>query len=545
MHGWELPHGAEDRPLRTGVLVVGSGVAGLTTAWCLCRSGVPTTILTRASLSDSSTDWAQGGLAAVWSPEDSTRSHVADTLTAGAGLCEPGPVRALAAEAPEALRRLIALGARFDTGPDGGADLHLEGGHSARRILHAGGDRSGHEVHRALVAALRGRARLDVRESVRVVDVLTDADGEACGARVLDGRGRTGSILAGAVVLASGGIAGLWPTSTNPPVCTGDGLAAALRAGARARDVEFLQFHPTVLVVPPRWRRPGDRGVLISEAVRGDGALLVDHGGARIMAGVHQLADLAPRDVVSSAEHAHMARTGEPHLFLDATAFGAAAWRERFPSILRMCRERGVDPVTEPIPVRPGAHYHCGGVRADMAGRTDVPGLHAVGEAACTGVQGANRLASNSLTEGLVMGRRAAEAIIADFPRPGPPVARPSSPPADGGATGGIRRLLAEYAGVLRTDEGLALVEAAAQEPGRAAGLDDASLTATNTALVAALLARAARRRRESRGCHRRADLLVEDPAWLVHQDWSLDDERRPRVRDAPVGRCDDAEGPR
>lgn len=534
-HGWELPHEAEAWRGSTGALVIGSGAAGLSAAWALCRAGVPTTVLTRGPLPASSTDWAQGGLAAVWSAEDNTWLHVEDTLTAGAGLCEPGPVRELVAGAPRALRWLIDLGARFDTGPDGRIDLHLEGGHHARRILHAGGDQSGHEVHRTLVAALHGAPGLSLRESVRLVDVLTDGSGAACGVRALDARGRPGTIRARAVILATGGICGLWPTSTNPPVCTGDGLAAALRAGARARDVEFVQFHPTILVVPRQWRRAGDRGVLISEAVRGDGAVLLDHAGRRVMAGVHPLADLAPRDVVSAAEQAHMARTGEEHLLLDATSFGAAGWQERFPSILRMCRDRGVDPVTEAIPVRPGAHYHCGGIRADLAGRTDVPGLHVIGEAACTGVQGANRLASNSLTEGLVMGLRAASAVASALPRPSAPCRRETAPLIDGRATGLIGRTLAERAGVLRTEESLAGAWDLLSTPGRADGLDGRTLSSTNAALVARVLVAAARRRHESRGCHRRADFPESDPAWLLHQDWALGEDGALGVEDRPL----------
>lgn len=276
------------------------------------------------------------------------------------------------------------LGASFDTDDAGDIDLHLEGGHHARRILHAGGDQSGHEVE---VTLAHRAGALDVCTHARLIDICTDCRGAACGVRVSQG-GQTVEISCAHVVLATGGIGQLWSTTTNPTVSTGDGLAAGLRAGAVARDVEFMQFHPTILVVPPAHRIPDDRGVLISEAVRGEGAVLVDAHGGRVMAGVHPLADLAPRDVVSAAEWAHMTRIGADHLFLDATAFGARKWETMFPSILQMCRERGIDPVAEPIPVRPGAHYHCGGLVADMAGRTSVPGLWAVGEVACTGVQG-------------------------------------------------------------------------------------------------------------------------------------------------------------
>ncbi|WP_316667264.1 FAD-binding protein [uncultured Propionibacterium sp.] len=530
--GCQLAHGPADWHWRTRVLVVGSGVAGLTAARDLCRADVPTMVITRGSPTESSTDWAQGGLAAVWSDEDSFRLHADDTMAAGAGLCAPGPVHDLVVHAPGALHRLITAGARFDSGPDGRIDLHLEGGHHARRILHAGGDRSGREVHRVLLASLPSGGA-EVRGSVRVVDVLTDVDGAVCGVRALDGRGRSGVIRARIIVLATGGIAALWPTSTNPPVCAGDGLAAALRAGATARDVEFLQFHPTVLV-PPR-RRPGDRGVLVSEAVRGDGAVLVDHEGVRVMQGAHPLADLAPRDVVSAAEHAHMRRTGESHLFLDATRLGAAGWRERFPSILRMCRERGVDPVTEPIPVRPGAHYHCGGIRADMTGRTGVPGLYVIGEAACTGVQGANRLASNSLIEGLIMGERAAREISGlPLGEAGDECPRPTTGLVPGPWLEKIRSGLADCCGVVRSEPRLTRMRAVLDDcPRSAARLTHESLSATNAALVAGVLTAAARTRTESRGAHRREDFPCASPQWRHHLDWHLNENGSPRCRAA------------
>ncbi|NLT28851.1 MAG: FAD-binding protein, partial [Propionibacterium sp.] len=365
----------------------------------LAEARVPTVLITRAGVRDSATDWAQGGLAAVWAADDTVDLHVADTLVAGAGLCEPDTVRELAVRAPAAIRRLIDLGARFDRAGDD-YDLHLEGGHHRRRILHAG-DYSGAEVMRTLTGAVaRALAApdptLSVREDVRALDVLTDPSGAAYGVRVLDDDGRVADLYASAVVLATGGIGQLWRGTSNPAVATGDGIAMAWRAGAVLRDMEFVQFHPTVLAVP------GERGVLISEAVRGEGAVLIDHAGQPVMAGVHPLADLAPRDVVSATMHAHLQRTGEPHLFLDGTGLGAEVWRSHFPTIRQMCREHGIDPVTDPIPVQPGAHYLCGGVAADLTGRTSVPGLYAVGEVAGTGLHGANRLASNSVPEALV-----------------------------------------------------------------------------------------------------------------------------------------------
>ena len=326
--------------------------------------------VTRGEVTDSATAWAQGGLAAVWDDGDTLASHVADTLTAGAGLCDAGVVSDLVASAPGAIRRLIGLGARFDRGSGGGLDLHLEGGHSARRIIHADGDATGAEIERALWASLSSAlegSRTRVMTGTRLVDVLTDSAGRACGVRLLDADGQVGELLAGAVVLATGGIGQLWPVTSNPLGATGDGVAAALRAGAEVRDLEFMQFHPTVLADADA----GSRGVLVSEAVRGEGAWLVDDAGRRIMAGVHPLLELAPRDVVSAAIMAHLERTGAPHVWLDATFFGRAKWEAHFPGILALCRGRGVDPVTQRIPVAPGGALRVrrcrgGPVRADV-----------------------------------------------------------------------------------------------------------------------------------------------------------------------------------
>ncbi|AXE39039.1 L-aspartate oxidase [Acidipropionibacterium virtanenii] len=529
MRGTQLPVRPASWTRSCDVVVVGTGAAGLSAVVSLVAAGIDVAVVTRGKIADSSTDWAQGGLAAVWSPADSVDLHLSDTLTAGAGLCDEEAVADLVSHAPGALRRLIGLGARFDTDAEGRIDLHLEGGHHARRILHAGGDQSGHEVERTLTESLR--ERLQMLAGTRLIDVLTDADGTACGVSVLDEHGVTGRIRARAVLLATGGIGQLWPTTTNPEVSTGDGLAAALRAGATVRDAEFMQFHPTILVVPPQYRTPGDRGVLISEAVRGEGAVLIDRDGRRVMAGVHPLADLAPRDVVSAAEQAHMAATGQDHLFLDATFFGSARWENSFPSILAMCRARGVDPVTEPIPVRPGAHYHCGGVAATMSGLTAVPGLRAVGEVACTGVQGANRLASNSLTEALVMGERAARELVDELRaphRPGEPVDRRAAVLIAGSGLDGIRRVMGQHVSVLREASGLLEALTVISELPEAGHLDDSVLSATNAATAAALVASSAARRTESRGCHRRSDVTVRRHEWRLHIDQWLDDDGRP-----------------
>ena len=548
-----LPAAAPAWTERTDVVVVGTGAAGLSALLHLAAAGVDCVAVTRGEVTDSATAWAQGGLAAVWDDGDTLSSHVADTLTAGAGLCDAGVVSDLVASATGAIRRLIGLGARFDRASGGGLDLHLEGGHSARRIIHADGDATGAEIERALWASLSSAlagSRTRVMTQTRLVDVLTDAEGRACGVRLLDADGRVGELLAGAVVLATGGIGQLWPVTSNPLGATGDGVAAALRAGAEVRDLEFMQFHPTVLADADA----GSRGVLVSEAVRGEGAWLVDDAGRRIMAGVHPLLELAPRDVVSAAIMAHLERTGAPHVWLDATFFGRAKWEGHFPGILALCRGRGVDPVTQRIPVHPAAHYACGGVAADLHGRTSVPGLYAVGEVAATGVHGANRLASNSLTEALVAGDRVGALLAAEATsRPGAGLAvagdrvgalltdgdrtRQSVSachPSDeaglqsaGGAVGAgtqvvdptflpeLRGWMQQEAFVSRTGSGLAALGAAlASAPVVAGPVDDASLTATNLHAVAAVLAAAAAARTESRGAHRRSDFPVTAHTW-------------------------------
>jgi L-aspartate oxidase len=530
----------------TDVIIIGSGAAGLSAAVRLLDAGRRVTMITKGSPGDGSTAWAQGGLAAVLGTADSVQSHLADTLTAGVGLCETGPVRDLVNAAPAVIERLVALGARFDQDQHDEYALGLEGGHSARRIVHAGGDASGAEVSRTLVDAVRRRsATLSLREQTTVVDLITEA-GTVVGARVIDDHGRIGEITAPVVVLASGGIGQAWDSTTNPDSATGDGLALALRAGAVLRDVEFVQFHPTVLVVPENHRRPGDRGVLISEAVRGEGARLVDRHGALVMDGRHPLGDLAPRDVVSSTMHAQLMASGDDHLFLDGTRLGATTWRDHFPSILALCRARGVDPVTEPIPVRPAEHYSCGGVLASLSGVTTVPGLYAVGEVASTGVQGANRLASNSLTEALVAGDRVGQLLVGsaagwhgplaleassgcaslpdEFQTPDPP--RDQCPEDAARADGAVRAdnrssivaAVSRGAGVLRDESGLSvLLKTLADTCLSGTAADLADVEATNLHTVATVVAAAGLRREESRGCHRRADYPVTDPQWQRH----------------------------
>jgi L-aspartate oxidase len=393
---------APERRMR--VVIVGSGVAGLVTALALGdRHDV--TIVTKSTIDESNTRYAQGGIAAAVMPGDSVASHVADTLVAGAGLSDPAAVQVLCAEGPDRIRDLIRWGVDFDRQHDDPAadfDAGLEGAHSFHRILHAGGDATGYEVEWALVRAVRGSAAR-VLEQTFVADLVV-TDGCVTGLTVLhDGIAET--LTADAVVLASGGIGQLYPHTTNPSVTTGDGAAAALRAGAVLADVEFVQFHPTALAVPGSF--------LVSEAVRGDGAVLRNAAGERFMVGEHPLAELAPRDVVARAIASEMSRTGAP-VVLDATAIGESELERRFPTISAAAREHGFDWAHEPVPVAPAAHYWMGGVATDLDGRTSLPGLFAVGEVSCTGVHGANRLASNSLLESLVFAHRAASAIRAD-----------------------------------------------------------------------------------------------------------------------------------
>ncbi|WP_372505520.1 L-aspartate oxidase [Actinomadura luteofluorescens] len=395
------------------VVVIGSGIAGLVAA-LRCRPHGRVLLVTKALLDAGSTRWAQGGIAAALAPDDTPEEHLADTLTAGVGVCDEDAVRALVTEGPDAVRALIDLGTAFDRS---GGDIALtrEGGHHRRRIAHAGGDATGAEISRALLTELKD-SDVEVIEHALVLDLLKDAAGRAAGVTLhVMGEGQpggVGAVRARAVVLATGGLGQVFSATTNPEVSTGDGVALALRAGAEVTDLEFVQFHPTVL-----WLGEGATGQqpLISEAVRGEGAHLVDHAGVRFMTGRHELAELAPRDVVTKGIINRMRETGASHMLLDGRHFGAAMWETRFPTILAACRHHGIDPVTEPIPIVPAAHHASGGVRTDLHGRTSVRGLYACGEVACTGVHGANRLASNSLLEGLVFAARIAEALPADL----------------------------------------------------------------------------------------------------------------------------------
>jgi L-aspartate oxidase len=519
--------------IQAEVIVVGSGIAGLTAALQLRRRVPKVLLVTKTVLDSGSTRWAQGGIAAALDPEDSPAEHLADTLVAGAGLCDEAAVRALVTEGPQRVRELVALGAVFDLTPDGDIALTREGGHHRDRIAHAGGDATGAEISRALITALqavRDDPGIEVLEHALVLDVLTGPAGPdgrpgACGVTLhVIGEGSrdgVGAALGRAVVLATGGIGQVFRSTTNPREATGDGIAAALRAGADVADLEFVQFHPTVL-----WLGHGARGQqpLISEAVRGEGALLIDVQGTRFMTGVHPMGELAPRDVVAKAIVRQMAATGSDHVFLDARHLGRDFLARRFPTIVAALAGHGFDPAEDLIPVAPAQHYHSGGVLVDRRGHSSLPGLYAVGECSCTGVHGANRLASNSLLEGLVFAHRIADDVTARISagalpqlEPEPRLGREALLPAT--ARVAVQRAASDGPGVIRSAGGLAeaaqvlafLPEAGLVETGHGT----AEWETTNLHAVASALTRAATIREETRGGHYREDFPeLDDDLW-------------------------------
>jgi L-aspartate oxidase len=498
------------------VVVVGSGIAGLTAALRLRDAVDKVLVVTKDVLSAGSTQWAQGGIAAALGPGDTPEQHETDTLVAGAGACDLDAVRVLVNEGPEAVRELIALGANFDHSSDGVLSLTREGGHHRDRIAHAGGDATGAEIQRALVAAIEAAPDIEVIEHALAVDLLLADDGGVAGLTLhVMGEGQrdgVGAVRCRAVVLASGGLGQVFSQTTNPAVSTGDGMALALRAGAILRDLEFVQFHPTVMYLGPdsRGQQP-----LISEAVRGEGAFLVDFAGNRFMQGQHELADLAPRDVVAKAITRRMQEEGKPHMWLDARHLGAAFWEKRFPTILATARSHGVDPVTELIPVAPACHYASGGVATDLWGRSNVPGLYATGEVACSGVHGANRLASNSLLEGLVFSRRIAQ-VLPDELRPyADPVPDRRTPGVvDAEVRTAMQATMTERVGVLRSEDGLVLAAKALEDLAQTPGLEGtAAWETTNLVSISAALTAAATLREETRGSHWREDFPERDDA--------------------------------
>jgi len=507
-------------------VIVGGGVAGLRAAIGLAGAG-RVLVLTKAEPAESNTGYAQGGIAAAVGDDDSPALHAADTMRAGDGLCDEEAVRVCVSEGPRYVRELIGWGARFDRDPDGRPALGREAAHSLRRVLHAG-DATGREIGRVLWERVRTLASVQTIEHALVTDVIVD-DGRACGVRYFDHAGEVQEVRAGATLLATGGAGQVFRETTNPAVATGDGIALAYQAGARVADLEFVQFHPTAL------KRPGAPRFLISEALRGEGARLVNSRGEAFMTRYHADGDLAPRDVVARSIVREAADSGGD-VFLTLAHLNAGYVRERFPTIAAMLRDIGLDLAADPIPVGPAAHYIMGGVDTDVCGRTSLPSLFAAGEAACTGLHGANRLASNSLLEGLVFGARAADAMtepphaaVLKSDRVGAgrwgradlgqeKVEQPASSPQPLQVTA-IRDLMWQSVGLFRDRERLsgavATLDAAAAAP-QPDTLDGARQR--TLAVVGRLIAGAALRREESRGGHYRSDYPARDDLhWKVH----------------------------
>ncbi len=514
------------------VVVIGSGIAGLTAA-LECRDLGKVMVVTKDVVAAGSTPWAQGGIASVQGEGDTLQQHIDDTLVAGAGLCEVDAVRVLVSEGPDEVAKLIARGAEFDRDTAGALELTREGGHHRNRIAHAGGDATGAEIERALVATVKADPTIELVEHALVLDLIPaeSAPGEAPAIAGVtlhvmgEGtRGGVGAVHARAVILATGGIGQIYAATTNPPVSTGDGVAAALRAGAQLRDIEFIQFHPTVLFIGA-----GARGQLplVSEAVRGEGGHLLNAKGERFMIGQHELAELAPRDVVAKGIMKEMAKEQSDHVYVDGRMLGEETWRVRFPTILHSCRRVGINPVTDLIPVAPACHYFCGGVETDLDGATNLVGLFACGEVASSGVHGANRLASNSLLEGLVFARRIATRLMAL-----PPIRRtPANDPREAGLIDRtvvpmLQQAMSRHAGGLRDAAGLhrclSDLSTLSEKQGAEPGLE--AWEATNLMTVAAAVAASALVREESRGAHWRDDVEGRRDAWCGHLRVAIDE---------------------
>lgn len=511
-------------------LIIGSGVAGLSCGIELAPQG-SVAVLTKEGISEGSTQWAQGGIAAALAPEplDSALLHEQDTMQAGAGLCDHAAVQVLVTEGPHRVRQLIARGAHFDTEPTGELKLTREAAHRARRIVHAHGDSTGREVQRSLSANALESAGITVFEDTLTVDLLVSDDGRRCwGALALDTQSGELKVFRGAAtIVATGGIGALYKVTTNPPVLTGDGMAMSYRAGAALMDMEFVQFHPTAFA-----KGPNNPRFLISEAVRGEGAILRNIHGERFMPRYHADAELAPRDVVSRAIAQEILATGADYVMLDLTANTAQQIAARFPKIYSTCVAYGIDPAREAIPVSPAEHYMMGGIRTDLRGATNVPGLLACGECACTGVHGANRLASNSMLEGLVFGIRTVEAAIEmrDAARcehigdgqasvPGAPLPKCSDDEIDA-ARARLQETMWHYAGLVRDGAGLRQALQTLDILGRHYGRpapNRAAIELANMITVARLVARAALERTESRGTHYRLDYPDRDDAHWQH----------------------------
>ncbi len=499
--------GRFDQVLESDVIVVGSGIAGLSTALDLAPARV--IVLTKGVPGGGSTAYAQGGIAAAVAKDDAPRTHAADTIAVGGGLNDPDAVNVLTVSAAGRVADLVNLGVSFDAESGGLLDLGREGGHSRRRVLHAGGDATGVELRRVLIAATKASDHVEIIDDTFAADVVVDG---GCMAGITARRHEDRLLVAAsAVVIATGGIGRLYSHTTNPPELTGDGLAMAARAGAVLADLEFVQFHPTALATGR------DPMSLLTEALRGEGAVLRDDRGERFMVGEHADAELAPRDVVARAVWRRLA--AGRRVYLDGIETLGDGFRERFPTVFDLCMQDGVDPRREMVPVAPAAHFHMGGIATGLDGRTSVPGLWAAGEVARTGVHGANRLASNSLLEGSVFGHRVAESIRESAPArisiaaataaavdPGP------TPEPQPDIVESLRELMWDRVGLVRNRRGLA---GALEEMGRLGDkLAQQPSEATNMLTVARLVARSALIRTESRGGHYRSDYPTSDGAW-------------------------------
>jgi L-aspartate oxidase len=500
-------------------LVIGSGIAGLRATITLAEAG-DVIVLTKAEPAESNTGYAQGGIAAAIGPDDSPDLHARDTLAAGDGLCDPDAVRLLVNDGPRYVRELLDWGAEFDREPDGTPSLAREGAHSVRRVLHAR-DTTGREIARVLWERVAAHPRVRVLDDAQATD-LTVHDGACVGAAFVDGAGKRRVAEARATLLATGGAGQVFRETTNPAIATGDGIAMAFHAGARVADLEFVQFHPTVMSVP------GAPRFLLSEALRGEGARLVNSAGERFVQRYHPGGDLASRDIVSRAMVREAERTGQP-VFLTLAHLDAAFVHERFPTLALACREAGLDLARDRVPVSPAAHYVMGGVETDVDGRTTLAGLFAAGEVACTGVHGANRLASNSLLEGLVFGARAAAAMPAPrtaFAGKAQDVERVQLPPMsdDMPSEAEVRDLMWRQVGLVRTGDGLREAVTTLASWHASMLLADYVMIARaqrrlfSIVTVGLLIARAALWREESRGGHFRADFPERDDLhWMRH----------------------------
>lgn len=522
---YSVPFSFRHVPLfRFDVVVVGTGVAGGAAALAAADAGASVAVVAKSELRESNTLWAQGGMAAVLEAPDSFHAHVEDTLRVGCGLSELDTVECVVRGGPDAVTQLLEMGAQFDRRPDGHLQLSREGGHSHARIVHAQGDATGVEIQRAMCSALAAHRGITTFANTFVVDILSGPGGRVAGILTINARGDLVAFAAGHVVLATGGGGQIYRETTNPVIATGDGVAIGFRAGATVRDPEFVQFHPTCLYIA------GAARVLISEIVRGHGGVLRDRNGQRFMPEYHPAAELAPRDVVSRAVSARMVQTNDTSVYLDLSGIQEDP-HVLFPGISRICRFFGIDIARDPVPVRPGAHYMVGGLLVDLDGRTNVPGLWAVGECASSGLHGANRMGSNSLLEGLVLGLRAGSLAgrdpreidirsissrTSESPKP-PPGVRVNIPDI----IYSLKSLMWRQMGVERNRVGLEDALSKIRFWSRAVGdlglQEPRSLELVNMLTVAHLATMGALAREESRGTHYRTDHREMREAWRVH----------------------------